>query len=274
MSTLFLLPSPVTVLASLWRQRELIRQLALREALGRYRGSYLGVLWSFITPLILLSVFTFVFAVVFQSRWSGQSGGATHFALILFPGLIVFNIFSESVSRAPTLILANANYVKRVVFPLEILPIVALASSLVHAAINLAILLPALAIGFAGIPLTALMFPLVLVPLVLFTLGFSWFLAATGVYIRDIGQVVSLFVTALLFLSPIFYPVNAVAAEVRFFYHLNPMSYVVEETRRLLIWGQPLDAQAFAFGTALSALVAWLGYAWFQKTRKGFADVL
>lgn len=266
--------SPVEMFASLWRNRELIKASAKREVLGRYRGSFLGLLWSFFNPLFMLAVYTFVFSVIFQARWGGGSDSKTEFALVLFAGLLVFNLFAECINRAPGLILSNANYVKKVVFPLEILPFVGLLSALFHTLISLGVWLIAYTLFF-GIPrLTVFYLPLVLLPLCLFLIGLSWALASLGVFLRDVSQFIGLLTTALMFLSPIFYPATALPEEYRYILYLNPLTTVVEQTRNVLFWGKTPDLLLLAISCAVTLGIAWLGFAWFQKTRKGFADVL
>ncbi|MES0857698.1 ABC transporter permease [Geobacillus sp. G4] len=260
---------------SLFLHRSLIMQFIKREVRSRYQGSYLGIVWSFITPLMMLMIYTFVFSVVFKARWGTSAGdNKVEFALLLFSGLIVFNIFSEVVSRAPMLITGNVNYVKKVVFPLEILPIVILGSSLFHLGINIVILIIAILIFTGKIYWTVILLPLVLLPICLFTLGLGWFLASLGVYIRDIGQVMSVVISALMFLSPIFYPISAIPKELQFLYYLNPISYVVEDMRRVMVWGQLPHWNWLIIGTLLGLIIAMLGFIWFKKTRGGFADVL
>lgn len=267
--------NPILLIRDLWRYRELIKQLTKREVSIRYKGSYLGILWSLITPLLMLLVFTFVFGVIFQSRWgTSQNSNKIEFALILFCGLTVFNLFAECVNRAPGIILSNVNYVKRVVFPLEILPVVALGSALVNATFSFLILIVGLALFLGIVKWTLVFIPVVLLPLLLFILGLSWFLASLGVFLRDIGQVIGVITQALMFLSPIFYPVTVIPKEFRPIYHWNPISYVVEDMRRIMVWGQLPEWHWLLLGTIISAFVAFLGYVWFQKTRKGFADVL
>jgi lipopolysaccharide transport system permease protein len=266
--------TPREMIASLWRHRELIKASTQREVLGRYKGSVLGLLWSFFNPLFMLVVYTFVFSVVFKSRWSGGSESKTEFALILFAGLIVFNLFAECVNRAPSLILANPNYVKKVVFPLDILPFVGLLSALYHALISLAVWLVAYLAFFGLPPLTALLLPLAMVPLLLFIMGICWVLASLGVFLRDVGQFITVLTTVLMFLSPIFYPASALPEAYRKLIYLNPLTPVIEITRDLLFWGklpQWVDLSLYWLATGT---IAWLGFAWFQKTRKGFADVL
>ncbi len=266
--------SPVEVARSLWRNRGLVIALTKREVIGRYRGSLLGILWSFFNPVFMLIVYTFVFSVVFKARWSGGSESRTEFALVLFAGMIVFGLFSECINRAPGLILANANYVKKVIFPLEILPFVSLGAATFHFLVSIAVWLLFYLIFF-GLPhATALLLPIILLPLALFTLGASWILASLGVYLRDVGQIVGVFTTALLFLSPIFYPVTALPAQYQTLLHLNPLTPVIEQTRAILVWGQLPDFHFWAITMIAGALSASLGFTWFQKTRKGFADVL
>ncbi len=261
--------------ASFWRNRFLIRQLIGREVIGRYRGSVLGLFWSFFQPLLMLAVFTFVFSVVFRARW-GEEGAGSHaeFALILFAGLIVFNFFSEVINKAPGLIVGQVNYVKKVVFPLEILPVVAAGASLFHAVISIVVLLIASVLIHKSVPWTVILLPAILLPLVLLTIGIAWFLASLGVFLRDVSQVVGILTTALLFLSPIFFPTSALPESIRPLIILNPIGLVIEQTRDVLIWGKIPDWRGLALYGAGSLSVAAAGFFWFQKTRKGFGDVL
>ena len=267
--------SPAALVSTLLRNSGLVRQLAWQEIAGRYRASLLGVAWMAITPLLMLGVYTFVFAVVFQSRWgTGATGGKAQFAVVLFAGLAVFNLFSECINRAPGLIVANANYVKRVVFPLELLPVIALCGALFHFLASLLVWLLVAWLLVGPPPLTALLLPLALLPLLLGTLGLSWLLSALGVYLRDVGQMVGVLVTGLLFLSPIFYPVDAVPESVRGLIRLNPVGYMVDLVRGVLVFGRLPGLPGYALALVASLLLAWVGFWWFQKTRKGFADVL
>lgn len=245
-----------------------------REVVGRYRGSVMGILWSFFNPLLMLLVYTFVFSVIFKARWSTGSDSKTEFALVLFAGLIVFNLFAECFTRAPNLILSNVNYVKKVVFPLEVLPWVALGSALFHTLVSLVVWLLAYLVLF-GVPhATVLLLPLVLLPMALLTVGLTWALASLGVYLRDVSQFVGSLTTILMFLSPIFYPASALPETFRRLLFLNPLTPAIEQVRDVLYWGKVPNIGmllAYFLGTAF---VAWVGFAWFQKTRKGFADVL
>jgi lipopolysaccharide transport system permease protein len=266
--------SPRALFASLWRNRELILQLTQREVMSRYRGSVLGLAWSFFNPLLMLAVYTFVFSVVFKARWGMGEENTADFAIVLFVGLIIHGLFAECLNRAPGLILANVNYVKRVVFPLEILPWVAAGSALFHSAISIAVLLAAQLAFQHTLAWTVVFLPIVLVPLLFATMGLAWFLSSIGVYVRDIGQTIGIFTMTLLFLSPVFYPVDALPENYRFLLLLNPLTPVIGDARRVLIWGQAPDWAGLMLYTAASFVVAWVGFWWFQRTRRGFADVV
>lgn len=260
---------------SLWHNRRLVWQMAQREVLGRYRGSIMGMAWSFVQPLFMLGVYTFVFSVVFKARWGldGDAGRAS-FAITLFVGMIVHGLFAEVSNRAPGLVLTNVGYVKRVVFPLEILPWIAMGSALFHAGVSLGVLLLAQLLLAHQLPWTLTFFPLVIAPLVLGTLGLAWFLAALGVYVRDIGQAIGLVTTVLLFLSPVFYPLSALPEDLRGWLYLNPLTFVIEEARAVLLFGRGPHWGGWALSCTLGLLSAWAGFWWFQRTRKGFADVV
>lgn len=265
---------PQEIFLSLWRNRALVVSLIRREVGGRYRGSMLGLFWSFINPLFMLAVYTFVFSVIFKARWGGSSGSRTEFALLLFAGLLVFNLFAECFNRAPSLISSNVNYVKKIIFPLEVLPWVILGSALFHGMVSLLVWLGAYTL-FQGPPhVTVLFLPLILLPFVFFIMGTSWVLASLGVYLRDISQIIGILTTVLMFMSPIFYPLSALPASYRPILYLNPLMPVIEQVRDVLFWGRPPNVPLLTAYTLFSLLVAWLGFVWFQKTRKGFADVL
>lgn len=247
-----------------------------REVTGRYRGSLLGLLWSLVTPMLMLGIYTFVFSVVFKVRMN-QAGGIDsqfEFALLLFAGLIVFNLFSECLSRAPTLILNNVNYVKRIIFPLEILPWVTLGAALFHATISYCVLFVFLLAAGQTISWTVLLLPVVLLPFLLLIMGLSWLLASIGVFIRDITQFIGLILTMLLFMSPIFYPVSALPESIRDYLFLNPLTFIIEQSRAIILFGQLPEWSGMMIYYAIGILTAWVGLLWFQKTRKGFADVL
>ena len=266
--------SPMGIISSLLDHRQLIRAMVKREVLGRYRGSVMGILWSFLHPVLMLAVYTFVFSVVFKARWSGGNESKTEFAVVLFAGMIVFSLFAECINRAPMMIIANVNYVKKVVFPLEILPWISLGSALFHLVISLGVWLIFFAAVNLSVNWTVLLLPLVLFPLMMFTMGLSWFLAALGVYLRDAAQAVGIVTTILMFLSPIFFPVSSLPLEYRPLIYANPLTFIIEQARDVLVWGRMPDWPLLGVYTLAGLIVASLGFAWFQKTRRGFADVI
>jgi homopolymeric O-antigen transport system permease protein len=264
-----------SLVRSLWRHRELILQMSRREVVGRYRGSIMGLAWSFFNPILMLAVYTFVFSVVFKAKW-GTGGNESHsvFAIFLFVGMIVFGLFSELVNRAPALILSNINYVKKVIFPLEILPVVGLAAALFHSLISVGVLLVAILLIKGGLAWSVVFFPLVIFPLLIATLGVAWFLASVGVYVRDVGQTVGILTSVLMFVSPVFFPVTALPEKFQIWLMINPLTFIIEQSRAVLIFGAEPNWAGLAVYAGVSFIVAWAGYWWFQKTRKGFADVL
>lgn len=267
--------NPFLIAVHLWKYRDLIRQLTWREVVGRYKGSFIGLGWSFIQPLIMLGVYTFVFSVIFKARWGIESHeGKAAFALALFMGLITFSIFSEVANSAPSLVLGNANYVKKVVFPLEILPFVKLLSALINAVFSLGVLFAGILIFTHFIHWTALLLPLIWLPMVMFTLGCGYFLASLGVFVRDMGTVIGVLTTILFFLTPIFYPISAVPEQFRILCRINPIAIFVEDARRVVLWGLSPDWFWFLFGMALSLAVLIFGFVWFMKSKKAFADVI
>ena len=263
------------LIRDLWRNRQLTRQMIHRDIAGRYKGSALGLAWSFFNPVFMLAVYTFVFSEIFKARWgTGEDESKTQFAVVLFAGMIVHGLFAEVLNRAPGLILANVNYVKKVVFPLEILPVVSLGAALFHSLVSLGVLLAAFALFNGYVHWTAVLIPLVMLPLVVLTLGLAWMLASLGVFLRDVGQTIGIITTVLMFLSPVFYPVTAVPERFRPFIMANPLTFIIEQAREVLIWGHLPNWTGLGIYTLAATAVAWAGYAWFQKTRKGFADVL
>jgi lipopolysaccharide transport system permease protein len=246
-----------------------------REVIGRYKGSVMGLMWSFANPILLLAMYTLVFSVVFKARWgTGEPESKTEFAVLLFVGMIVHSLFSETLIRAPSLIKANVSYVKKIVFPLEILPVVAMGASVFHAMVSVLVLAGALVLLNGYLPWTAVFLPLVLLPLIVLSLGIAWVLASLGVFLRDVAQPIGVAMTILLFASPVFYPVSALPEYVRPWLMLNPLTFIIEQARAVLIFGQPPHAIGLLLYSLVSLATAWIGYAWFQKTRKGFANVL
>lgn len=267
-----------SMLSSIWANRMLIWQMSKRDVLGRYKGSLMGLLWSFLNPLLMLAVYTFFFAVVFKSKWGAVPNGGeeskTLFAVILFVGMIMHGLFAEVLNRAPTLILSNANYVKKVVFPIEILPVISMVSALFHSMVSIGVLLIVFVMFNGFLHWTIILIPLIIFPLVILTMGAAWMLASLGVYARDVGQTIGLAMTVMMFMSPVFYPITSLPVEFRPWILANPLTFIIEQARVILIWGQQPNWLGLLKYTVVASLVSWLGYVWFQKTRKGFADVL
>ena len=266
---------PIEIFTSVWRNRQLVSQLAKREVIGRYRGSIMGLGWSFLNPILMLGVYTIFFTVVFKARW-GRSSDQSHadYAIVLFVGLIVHGLFAECLNRAPGLIVQNVNYVKKVVFPLEVLPWVTIISALLHAGISLIVLLFAQILLNQSVSWTLIFLPLIIIPFVLVILGLVWFLAAFGVYVRDIAHVTGMLTSVLLFMSPVFYPISSLPVRLQPWIMLNPLTFVIEQSRNVLIYAQQPNWRNLGIYSTIGLGVAWVGFWWFQKARKGFADVL
>lgn len=246
-----------------------------REVVGRYKGSALGLAWSFFNPVFMLAVYTFVFSIVFKARWGlNEDESKTQFAVILFVGMIIHGLFAEVLNRAPALVLGNTNLVKKVVFPLEILTIINMGAALFHSLISITVLLSAFALLNGYLHWTIVFIPIVLMPLVILTVGIGWILASLGVFLRDVAQTIGIMTMVMMFLAPVFYPLTALPEQYRIWIMLNPLTFIIEQARAVLIWGQYPDWSGLAIYTILATVFAWMGYAWFQKTRKGFADVL
>lgn len=252
----------------------LIYQLTKREVTGRYKGSVLGILWSFVNPLLMLTVYTVFFSVILKVRWGSDGESQSDFALLLFVGLVMYGFIAECITRAPGLITGNVNYVKKVVFPIEVLPIVSCSSALFHWLIGMIVLLLALIVTGHGIPWTSLLIVPVMVPLVFYGLGVGWILASIGVFLRDLNQVVGVIAQVLMFMSPVFFSAARIPESYRGFFLANPLTTIIEQARAVLIFGRPLDWGAIAFQLMIGFAICIAGYAWFRFTRRGFADVL
>jgi lipopolysaccharide transport system permease protein len=269
--------SPLKVFSSAWNQRTLILRLARREIEARYRGSVLGIAWSLIVPLALLAVYTFVFSVILGARWDLPITGRGVFALVLFSGFILFNVFAECVNRAPSLMLDHVGYIKKLVFPLETFAWVTVLVALFNALVSSTAFFLGYLLAIGLPPISAVAFPLTLVPLVFLALGLTWFLASVGVYVRDMQQFVPVLVTILMFMTPIFYPpelLERLPDAARTLIEASPLAIAVAQARGTLFHAAFPDWASLAVQLVLSWLVAWLGFMWFNKTRKGFADVV
>jgi lipopolysaccharide transport system permease protein len=263
--------NPWRMVSDNWQHRYLLGQLIKRDVLLRYRGAMFGVVWMFLSPLFMLTIFAFVFGQIFQARWPQQTSDLP-FWLLLYSGLITFNVFADTVSRAPGAVRSYASFVKKIIFPVQILPLVPLGAALVHGTFSFFILLAALAFT-GGLHWQILLFPLLLLPAVLFALGLSWFVAAWGVFIKDMTQIVPMFVQMLMFMSPVFYPVSAVPVALQPIYKYNPLGTVIETTRSL-VTGLPVEWGNWTVTLGLSMGAAMLGYAFFQHSQEEFADAL
>jgi lipopolysaccharide transport system permease protein len=272
------LPSRVLRLASApvlspLRHRSLIWELAKREVMGRYRGASFGLLWSLMSPFLLLGVYSFAFGNVMKGRWP-QGDEHQSFTLILFVGLIVHGFLSEVVMRAPTLVTGNPSYVKRVIFPLDILPWPMILSALFHLIANFLVFLVLRLVLEGKVELLALLFPVVMLPLVVLGFGVSWLLAALGVYFRDVIQITGVLSTALLFTSSAIMPLSSVSPRWRLLFQLNPLTFIIDQARNVALWDVQPDWSGLAMYMLGSLVVAFVGFTWFAATRRGFADVL
>jgi lipopolysaccharide transport system permease protein len=251
------LVNPLSLVSELWQQRYLLGQLVKRDVLLRYRGAMFGVLWVLLSPLFMLAVFAYVFGQIYPARW--PAGGGPPYWLQLYAGLITFNLFAETVSRAPASVRSHPSYVKKIIFPVHILPVVPLGAALVHGLFNYFILLTAL--GVTGHwHWQVLLFPLLLLPVLLLALGVAWFVGAWGVFIKDMTQIIPMFVQVLMFVSPVFYPVYALG--------------VVIEANRALANGLPPAWSAWAWALLAGTVTMLLGHAFFRHAREEFADAL
>lgn len=252
-----------------------MRQMTLRQMAARYRGSVLGSVWALSHPLLMLAVYTFVFGVVFKARWGTDLAESTgNFAVVMFCGMAVFNIFSETVNTCAVCVVNNSNLVKKVIFPLEMLPLVQLLAAAVPGLLWFALtLLGALIMGMQ-ISWTALLLLLLLLPLLLCSLGAGFFFAATTVYLRDMPHLAAVLTQILFFMTPIFYPMSMVPEQMRFILYCNPLTSLVEQTRAILLFGQVPDWSVCTLLWLFSGGICQLGLLWFVKTKKGFADVL
>ena len=259
------------------RNRSLFVQMTKRNVEMRYRGSALGLVWSFVQPLMMLCVYTFVFSVVFKARWGGDasvgdSKGA--FAVIMFCGMALFNLFAESINMSCGSIVGNPNLVKKVIFPLEILPLTQVATTFILGMAWFVLLFFGAWFILGSVHWTMLLLPLVFIPLVFFSTGVSYFVASLGVYVRDTQYVIGVVLQILFFATPIFYPINAVPGCFRVVLEVNPLTVFIEQARKVFLYGRMPDWLFLGLATLVSLVVLQLGYFFFVKTKRGFADVL
>jgi lipopolysaccharide transport system permease protein len=257
-----------------YRRRGLLWQMVKREVQQKFLGSWLGLSWALITPLAMLSVYTFVFRSVLNAKWPGASDSNVEFALQIFSGLLVYGLFSEVIGRAANLIIEQPNLVKKVIFPLEILPWVTVLSALFFSSVSFLVLLAGLLVMRDGLTIHVLSVPLIAAVFAPMLLGLSWLLASLGVYLRDINHIVSLLLAPMLFLSPIFYPTSALPEFAQSIMQFNPLTVIIEAFRGATLGAQWPDFMVLGKYFVVSIIVAILGATCFKKIRTGFADVL
>ena len=263
------------LLVSIVNNRMLIKNMVRRDILAQYKGSIFGFFWAFFNPIFLLIVYTFVFSVVFQARWGGDGeADKGQFALVLFVGLMVHGFFSEILNKSPYIITGNKNYVKKVVFPLDCLPVIVSLSALFNLSVNFLVMIVAYIIMNGSVHSEIIYFPLIVAPLFMLAMGISWFLASLGAYLRDISQFIGLITTVLLFLSPVFYPLSSLPEFFQKIVILNPLTLIIEQSRQVIIWGTAPNWKSMGTYYLVAIAVNYVGYYWFQKTRRGFADVI
>ena len=260
----------------LWQlpsRAELIFSFAKRELLARYKGSALGIAWAVLTPVVMIAIFTFIFAGIFGARF-GANDSHWDYALYLFCGLLPWTMFQESMQQSANTIVAHSNLVKRVVFPLEALPAAQVLAALGTQLFATIALLIATIIIRQRLELTGLWLPVLLIPQLLFVLGSAWLIASLGVFLRDITQGITLLLMAWMYLTPIIYPESIVPERFRTYINLNPFTSLIRSYRRIFLDGAAPDWRGLAYFTAFALVIFILGYWWFARTRKSFADVV
>jgi lipopolysaccharide transport system permease protein len=268
------LSTPYALIFSLFNNRELLWELVKRDFFGRYKGSMLGVAWSLFNPLLMLTIYTIVFSVAFKAKWGATEDSKLTFAIMLFSGMIVHNLFAECLNRSPSLIINHSNYVKKVVFPLEILSCTALLSAVFHFIVSFCVLLLFCFVAGLTVHIGVVFIPFILLPLFLMTLGLSWIFASLGVYLRDLSQIMGVITTVSLFLAPVFYPIEVLPPVYQSFLMWNPISLPVIQLREMMFSDTPFQWFEWVFSLSASIFTCFIGYWWFQKSRPGFADVL
>jgi lipopolysaccharide transport system permease protein len=254
--------------------KNLLINLVRRDIAVRYKESVIGLFWSFINPILMLSVYSFVFSDVFKAKWSNESGEKSEYAVITFCGLIIFNFFAECLSRAPFLVIGNVNYVKKVVFPLELLSIVSACTALYHLLISLIVWVVFHSIFIGYPPATIAYVPLLLIPLLLMTIGLSWVVASAAVYLRDLSHLIGSFLGVLIFLTPIFYPISAVPESYKILIKLNVLAHLIEQMRSVMYYGNNINWSIWVVLMFVSTIIFLFGSWFFIKTKSGFSDVL
>lgn len=260
-------------LGVLWLHRDLSLKLAYREVSAKYKGSHIGKLWLLIQQFFLVATYTLVFGTIFKSKWGDQIQGGAELAVMIYSGLIIFNLISEILNRSTTILQSNVNYIKKIVFPIEVLPASIVISSLYNFCIGILIAMALSSFLWSGPSLAYLFIPLAVIPILLMSLGFSYLLSATSLYIRDVEQVTQFLTSLLLFLTPIFYPIEAIPEQYRQYMKLNPISYAVETTRAILVYGTTPSVYQYVVQIIMGCLILWIGMRSFERLKRGFGDV-
>lgn len=268
------LAAAIAPIQCLFESRELVYYLTRQRIVLRYRGSLLGAAWMILSPALMLAIYTLVFGVIFTPRWTAEAQGTTEYALLLYLGLCAYWFLSECVAESPGLIVQHSTYVKKVVFPLDILVWVSVSTAMFHSTIRLLVFAAAHLLVEGNLPMTIVLLPFVWLPLALMTLGISWLLSAMGVFIRDLGEIVTLALTAMLFLSPVFYSVESLPEAFRWLILVNPITQPISQIRDVAYFGVLPGARAFLLTLAISYFAAWLGHAFFVRSRRAFADAI
>lgn len=262
------------MIKTLYKNGYLLRQLVKKDIQQRYQGSILGMLWSFIVPILMLVIYTFVFSEVFQAKWDIDTSDKYQFALVLFCGLSAFNMVAEVMNRSTILIVSNTNYVKKVIFPLEILPVVITCSALFNCVISFAILIVAKLVLYHNVSSTLYLIILAMIPLIVMSVGLGLFISALSVYLKDVGNIISVLVTVLMYMSPVFFPLSAVPEKFRGICEANPMTYIIENFRNVVLHGKCLDWKFYGISCVVALGIYLFGKVVFMRAKEGFADVL
>ena len=252
----------------------LIISLTKRDIESRYKNSILGLVWSIAFPLFMLAIYSFVFGFIFKSKWHGSASNGINYSLIMFVGLVLHTFISDCLGRATTVIESNANYVKKVIFPLESLCWVSLLSALFQFFISFIVLFGFLVLGGNKIHITILLVPILILPFILLCYAFILFISALSVYIKDIAQMMSIFISILLFMSPVFYSVSSIPEKFRWMIFMNPSTFIINSMRKIVLYGEMFSIKYYLIYFVVSFVLYFMALKWFKKLKGGFSEVL
>lgn len=272
-----LITDPLRMLAGLWGRRQLIGQFTRRNIELRHRGSRLGAFWALINPLTMLALYYVIFGVIYNTQFRGQGETAFDVLLAMFVGLTLFHAFSETLSWAPSLITTNPNFVKKVVFPLEVLPVAQIGAATFHLAVSLSLVVAGSAFSTQGLTWHVLWLPVLVLPLLLLSLGTAWLLAAVGVFVRDIGHLSAFVVTVLLFASAVMYPADMIVQRSPALWTVlqhNPILQIVDLARHTVLWHEPMRLPVLGQVYVVAGVVFTGGAVFFALLRRSFAEVI